>query len=60
MQQSQLDFKINQSELNKFYDFKKNNLERNFVSYVSLKLNVISPSLIRGGFLYETEHYDFK
>ncbi len=55
-----LDFKINQSELNKFYDFKKNNLERNFVSYVSLKLNVISPSLIRGGFLYETEHYDFK
>lgn len=55
-----LGFKVNKEEFFKFYEFKKNNLERNFVSYVSLELNVLSPVLIKGGFLYETEHYNFK
>lgn len=55
-----LEFKINKEKLSNFYEFRKNNLERIFVSYVSFDLSVISPISIKGKFLYETSHFNFK
>lgn len=55
-----LEFKIDKEKLSNFYEFNKKNLEKIFVSYVGLNLNIISPVSIKGGFLYETNHYNFK
>lgn len=55
-----LEFKMDKKELSDFYNFKNDNEEKNIVSYVNLNLKIISPIKIKGGFLYETNHYSFK